>query len=368
MRAFVEAASLDVEGDMVAVANTANLGDNSSTLEAYHLFYGEVSRFACILQKESLDDWRTATLCCRDTIPELRVCPSNPWPCDPWFIVAYMRWKSLQAGEQIPHPKNPAEFVRDINGKVILAVGHWSSCNGVEKAMSSLSRLHSLYNGKGCCASNEVYVEPCKECVKRNGGFIGIREKEQRTICTWNSCSTHSGSPQLKYKGNAMKCDMAKAAVHNLKEELSSTHMRKGNVRLLPGHVRDIGRYCFTRATNNKDKKNGVWHLMVYTMVLVGLQLFLRAAELLGMRTSDFRTNAFMVRRSGVQSLAVRIKGKTDKRGIYLNLWRNDEFPEFCAVRHLLLLIALVGLDCEDGVLFMSKEELLKIVSGKKKQ
>ena len=42
--------------------------------------------------------------------------------------------------------------------------------------------------------------------------------------------------------------------------------------------------------------------------------------------------------------IAVRIKGKSDKKAVVLCIWRDNEVPELCLLRHLLAYVHLVNI------------------------
>jgi hypothetical protein len=73
-------------------------------------------------------------------------------------------------------------------------------------------------------------------------------------------------------------------------------------------------------------------------MMLLGIKLFLRADELINMKVEQFRTECFEVdvEVERVEKLVVWVKGKCDTEPVTLCIYRDDENPIFCPVRHLL--------------------------------
>mgnify|MGYP000016717267 CR=1 FL=1 len=97
--------------------------------------------------------------------------------------------------------------------------------------------------------------------------------------------------------------------------------MRKGNIQLLPSEVRRI------RTALLLD--NGIVGLQFWTMVIIGIKLFLRISELLSIKIEHFDPSLMLLESTSchVLALAIEIKGKG---GVYhwLSMYVDDEFPE----------------------------------------
>ena len=63
-------------------------------------------------------------------------------------------------------------------------------------------------------------------------------------------------------------------------------------------------------------------------------------------------------------SMVFKVKGKSDKKPAHLILWRNDEFPELCPVRHLLVYVKISGFD--SGFLFPKQNFKVEDVEQRK--
>jgi hypothetical protein len=68
-------------------------------------------------------------------------------------------------------------------------------------------------------------------------------------------------------------------------------------------------------------------------------------------------THCQIVNSDSVEALAVEMQGKTDKKPVRRVLLSNDDYPEFCPVRHLLWYIKTFNL--RTGYLFPDREALL---------
>ena len=86
--------------------------------------------------------------------------------------------------------------------------------------------------------------------------------------------------------------------------------------------------------------------LGAYIIIMIASRLFLRSDEILTLKVEDFFPSLFnrVAHNNSIEALALRIWGKTDHEYKYYWLWVDDEFPELCPVRHLLIFIYLSGI------------------------
>ena len=118
--------------------------------------------------------------------------------------------------------------------------------------------------------------------------------------------------------------------------------MRKGNAALCPSEVRKLRRVLV--GSGNQD------HFKLYTMILLGIKLFLRSDELLCLTVEQFCTKMAQVDPEGVRSLAAWIQGKSDNAPILLNIYSDPADYEFDLVHHLLVYIKTFNI--QNGLLF----------------
>ena len=62
------------------------------------------------------------------------------------------------------------------------------------------------------------------------------------------------------------------------------------------------------------------------------------------MKVEHFEMAFQIVDMTGIRSICVRVKGKTDLDWVYLMIHRDADNPEFCLLTHLLLWIELAGI------------------------
>ena len=341
-RKWVSDNHLDINGTFFHVTRTTRGADESTpTLKRYHEKYEELFKFCCVI-----GDWRSACLFGRHDNGDRRVCPSKPWSARPETLVKFMRWKSWTKNTPLTFNNSP---VCDVYGVPMKCVGHWHDPGNIDQLFAAVGSLHRIYDD----LCTDTYSEVCNECVTLNSNVS--HEEQGHTI--WRSCRAHSGSPKLRPYGNPMYARVLNAEKIQMKKKLASEHIRKGNIRLLPGHVRDLRNYLWC--------KGDIYGMMLYVMNLVGISLFLRASELLAIKSSDFIRAGHIVKPHGVSSLVIKIQGKNDDRPVYMKLFRNDECPDLCPVRHLLFYVEAAGLDGDDSYLFLPKKAIMDISLGK---
>jgi hypothetical protein len=136
-----------------------------------------------------------------------------------------------------------------------------------------------------------------------------------------------------------------------LRADLTRTFQEKGtNVQLTPDEVRRL-RNILLIDMGNPNRRVALEGLKFYTMVILGVKLFLRAEELATIQMEDFIESLQIITpERGVRALAIQVCGKSDIKNVPLILFTDEEFPEFCPVRHLLLWVHLSGV--KSGYLF----------------
>ena len=93
-------------------------------------------------------------------------------------------------------------------------------------------------------------------------------------------------------------------------------------------------------------------------MIMVAICLFLRFNDLDSMAVEHFIPEQFVFDPAGnVMGICLKVFGKADTDWVTLTLWTDDECPEFCPVRLLLVYIHFSKI--QGGFLFPSEVELL---------
>jgi hypothetical protein len=95
---------------------------------------------------------------------------------------------------------------------------------------------------------------------------------------------------------------------------------------------------------------NRIEDLQFYCIMLVSIHLFLRHDEFSNIQLDHIQRDLCIIKEGQLEALALRVSGKTDQVWKTLILWRKDDVPEFCPVRHLLCYVHLA--EIKNGFLF----------------
>jgi hypothetical protein len=299
----------------------------SGTVETYMQILKHLGNFA-----SRIGDYRTALICDR------KKCPHNPHPANPKTIIEFYYWKFYTKGATLMDSETNAPL-NDILGRTILCTGDWNSPSGIDKANGALRMLHDAFN-----SCHGTYQEPCTDCLSENMPGTG----NASNVKVHASCTYHANQPQLVYCGDPLKSKVYHKNYEQIKKTLKDNHVVKGNCQLLPQQVRTL-RACLTT-------KNDIQDFQMWTMIIVGILLFLRADELLNMTVEHFLMEYTIASQSTVESVSAEVQGKADPRPVLLSLYRNDEFPEFCPLRAIFTYLKKTGI--RSGPLFPKTEHL----------
>ena len=183
---------------------------------------------------------------------------------------------------------------------------------------------------------NGHYREMCDECRD-----LPVSERHK-------GCDSHAGTPFLLTSGSPQTDLTFINASERIKNELAG-YVPKPCGQLLPCHVCKI-RTCLVSTNSLVD-------LQTMVMIMVGICLFFRFDDLDGLTAEYFIPEQFVFDPAGnIMGMCLKVFGKSDKDWVTLMLWTDDECPEFCPVR--LLLVYIYVSKIKGGFLFPSEAEL----------
>ena len=89
--------------------------------------------------------------------------------------------------------------------------------------------------------------------------------------------------------------------------------------------------------------RNSLSSFQHWVMILFHIQLFLRSSEGCSMLFDQivYSLTSLNPETQEVEAIYVKIKGKSDQSFKLMMIWKNNEVPELCLVRHLLAWIQL---------------------------
>jgi hypothetical protein len=296
---------------------------NEDTKREYEAIWYQLYCFAVLRE-----DYQSAALLNRE------LCPANPLPLKPETICEYMQFKYHWRHHPVCAYKTTTPIVYRTgplpeDTAVLRAMGDWNAPHVVDKFRASLGYLHRLHPNLRI-----PYSPRCVECVSAN---VGI---DSTTTHMYRSCVNHAGRPCLIEVGCATNSTEFLDEVLIAKKKMQG-HVVRGAMSLLPCDIRDL-----RRALVGKDLQS----FQIYLMVLLGIKLFLRADKLLSLRLEQFEKKAYVVDGNDVHGICLWIQGKKDVTKKYVYLWTDEQCPEFCPVRHLLVYLALTKIT--SGLLF----------------
>ena len=303
------------------------------TLPQYNKYWLELGRFAFLI-----GDYITATICSDKQRPK------DPLPADPNTVGTFYQYKSLTPLNRVKDLHN--NHMKFVNGpkKGEYVVGSyallhdgvkkgnrgWSDPSNIRKCRVALRTLHREF-----CASEfaNAYYPVCPKCIERNtliGGPIDWSNTHMRRFEPCDTCTFQ----KVKPRGDPtydVKCAARFQRVHNV---LKNKHKARGALHMSSLQVRVIRNHLMS-------KGGDIRHLQLWTMLLTGIKLFLRAEEVCSIRLAQFRTDCFVVqdKEARVDQIVVWVKGKCDTEEQSLSIYRDDENPEFCLVRALLVYV-----------------------------
>jgi hypothetical protein len=318
---------------------TSKDGGEASTLKTigqYRPYWLELGRFA-----SKMHCVRTESIC------DDKMRPQNPLPADPKTIMLWYQWKSVEAGLPVMVPGS-VEQARWANGDLMFSNGKWKAAVNIRRARTAIRMLHKSFK---MCRGD--YSEACADCVQSNMD-AGDKPGEPLDFSVgkvWLHCGNHSGGGSLRDKGDPTNQHQCEKTFSNLRKFLEANHTVRGNVQLTPLQIRNIRKGML----NTGGGGGVVWklkNLQTYVMMLLGIKLFLRADEIITLKLDQFRTECFEVdvEAGRIEKLVVWVQGKSDTEPVTLCIYRDDDNPEFCPIRHLMTYLSYTKI--EGGYLF----------------
>lgn len=243
-------------------------------------------------------------------------------------LVCFMKYKYGAPGT--PLKDIESRQVEDVDGNAVMCTGTWLAPKILQQFQAAISNLHRANDHEAS------YYDVCDACME-------LPQAER-----FKGCARHSCRPRLVRAGNPTKNESFKNAKTTIERDRSA-YEENGTTPLIPTEVRDIRNYLIS--------SNTIAGLQMYVILIVAIKLFLRFDEFSTLDIVDsFITELHVVSATAIAALCVQVQGKCDRKPVQLLLWADDEMPEFCPIRHLLIYVFLIG--AKKGVLFPQDQEL----------
>ena len=221
--------------------------------------------------------------------------------------------------------------VMDVLGAQIFSDGSWNAPGKAAQFQSAINNLCEEHGHRG------EYTEECKRCMSLTGEL-------RRQGCDWHV----STFPQLQRAGNTTNSTVMKNTMRKSAKD-GANWVEKGDTQLLPCDLRAIRTYLLSN--------NGIIGVQSWTIALLAVKLFLRPDEVLSIRMDDVLDNLIIRKDGHVHSVTINVMGKSDKQNVALQAIADDDNPDFCPVRMLLVYVHLCGI--KKGWLFPAAKELI---------
>ena len=244
--------------------------------------------------------------------------PRTKIPCmNANSVALYMLFKTGE-DESVLCNLGTQDPVMDINGESILCVDEWDDIGNVHQFLSAVSAAHSAINQGG------LYKDHCFDC-----------QSELFRTGASNGCFNHTGSSLFWRSGNPRNSSAVRDAFQECKKRCEN-HAVRSCYQLLPADVQAIRRALLNL--------NCLISFQYYCMILVAIHMFLRCDELCKLEFAHYMPELSQYRPDGIcECIVFKVKGKTDKVWKFIKLYRCDEVPTLCPVRHVLLYVAIFG-------------------------
>lgn len=219
--------------------------------------------------------------------------------------------------------------VTDVLGGQIYADGCWNAPGKANQLSSAISDLHSAHRQNG------AYQDACNDCRALPD------EKKHR------GCDRHVGCPRLHRSGNPTQdCIYKNSLRQSIKD--GANWIEKGDSQLLPCDLRSIRTHLLS--------SNSLVGLQTWLICIIAVKLFLRPDEVLSLEVSSIQKDLIVWKDGHCHSVTFEVMGKCDRQNVHLVAWADDENPDLCPIRPLLVYLHLSGI--KSGALFPVAAEL----------
>jgi hypothetical protein len=256
--------------------------------------------------------------------------PLNVPSMDLSVVEEFPRFKRLPPGTPLMSIDGSTQ-VKDILGTPMTSEGSWNAPKICEHFQAAIGNIHEANGRAG------QYCDPCDACRA-----LPLEEKHK-------GCQHHLGEPRLFAKGNPVEHQDFKNTAESLKKKANEAGYKEhGSSQLLPSDIRILN--------NNLLSSGTIVGLQTWVIVISAIKQAWRHDDFYDMCLEKFLPQHFQIRRDLLSALALQVFGKADKQWIPQKLHADNEYPELCPCRPLLIYMHIIGI--KGGYLFPSESEL----------
>ncbi|KAJ3233366.1 hypothetical protein HDU81_002299 [Chytriomyces hyalinus] len=270
--------------------------------------------------------------------------PARPPSVNKETIIKFINFKRDKEGTPLLHNNEP---VLDIFGNQVLCQGGWNDPKNVAQLLTALTSVHQALGVE----ENEPYCDPCDAC-------IALDKAGERYGC--DSCRGR-GMPRLWRRGNPCRnIDVKNTMARSTRK--GAGYQSVGDSPLTPQELLNIRQHLMGK---------GVVGFQEWTMLLCGSFLFCgvqKTEPVEHQSRTDYNCINWDITvfspNGEIEGLGFTLLGKSDLTPVNVIMWRIDDLPMLCPLKHLLAWIYLTGIS--SGYLFPSRNELDRIVEARK--
>jgi hypothetical protein len=247
-------------------------------------------------------------------------------------VKLFIKWKVMPQGSTLV---DDGVAILDLEGNEVSCAGSWTAPDNIRQFSSAVSLCHTSRGNGG------DYSEACKDCLSG--------KEQAENVQAFFGCEIHHPNRKLFRHGDPMTDTKLIDYMKQIFSE-KSAYVERGDSPLTPNELLQVrDRLC---------SSNSLWDFQLYTMIILGVKLFLRSDELCSLTIEQFSEELAIVKGDYefLEGIAVVIHGKSDKSPVTLQVWADHECPFFCPIRHLLFWIKISKI--KSGYLFPSYERL----------
>lgn len=246
-------------------------------------------------------------------------------------VEEFPRFKRLPAGTPLMSTDGSTQL-KDVFGTPMTCDGGWLAPKNSEHFQAAISDIHEANERGG------QYTGPCDNCR-------ALAPEEQ-----YKGCQHHLGEPRLFAKGNPVEHQDFKNTMETLKKAaIEDGYQENGSSQLLPSDLRIIRNHCLSSGT--------LVGLQTWVITISACKQGWRHDDWYDIPLEKFLPELFQIREDLLSAIALEVYGKADLLWIKQKMNADNEYPELCPCRPMLIYLHLIGI--KGGYIFPSERELM---------
>ena len=246
-------------------------------------------------------------------------------------VEEFPRFKRLPPGAPLMSTDGSTQL-KDAFGTPMTCDGGWIAPKNAEHFQAAIADIHEANERGG------QYTGHCDNCRA-----LPLEER-------YKGCQHHLGEPRLFAKGNPVEHQEFKNTMELMKQRaIEAGYQENGSSQLLPSDLRIL--------YNNLVSSGTLVALQTWVIIIAAVKQGWRHDDWYDIPLEKFLPEHFQIREDLLSAIALEVFGKADKLWIKQKMHADNEYPELCPCRPLLIYMHLIGI--KGGYLFPSERELM---------